>query len=313
MSTNNEIVSFVLSGEQIGDEIQGANIFRKLSEISVREELDSEYIIVVSYSDDKLQSLIKTNLSNYPVQIVVMGERNSWDQAMFAGLSRANGDYALLMGKSIDSVESFLPEMLRTGRANDFDIVGMRRKISFLERVKGLGDVLLFRLLRNRAKSLLSLSNCDELLVTRKALNWIIRDLSSANCLIEMFLIPGFNFTFIASTTRKGGYKLSRSMRSKLLTRYTHVPQSILKLCFSMTSLVMLAASINAISVRWRGLNILNHPDVQIPGWTTMVILVSFGFSVTIYSLYVLLRTILHLADQYSSKPSHVIKSVQRP
>ncbi len=313
MSTNREIVSFVLSGEQIGDEIRGASIFQKLSEISVREELDSEYIIVVAYSDDRLQRLIKANLSNHPVQVVVIGERNSWDQEMFAGLSRANGDYALLLGKSIDSVESFLPEMLRVGRANHFDIVGMRREVSFLARVKGLGDELLFRQLRNRTKSPFSLANCDELLVTRKALNWIIRDLSSANCLVEMFLIPGFNFTFIASPASGARYKLSRNMRSRLLTRYTHVPLSILKLCFSLTSFVMLGASINAISVRWRGLNIFNQPDVQIPGWTTTVILISFGFSVTIYSLYVLLRTILHLADQYSSKPSHVIKSVQRP
>lgn len=313
MQIERELVSFVLSGDQMNVESEFTECVESLKDISEREGLDAEYIIVVSYLDEFLKGQIRSQLSRYPVQIVVIGEGNSWDQAMFAGLSRANGDYSLVLGRSLKDVGNFLPSMLNVGKRNSVDVVGLRRNIEFYERLRNLPTALLFRLLRNRVQSPLSLQNCDELLVSRKALNWIIRDLSLAQSLIEMFLIPGLTFDFVTTDLNQTGYHLSSDTRSRLLTRHTQVPLSTLKACFSLTSLVMVGASVNAISVRTRGLNIFNQPDPQIPGWTTMVILISFGFSVTIYSLFILLRTILHLADQYSSKPSHVIKSVQRP
>lgn len=313
MSTDKEIVSFILSGDQMREDGQVANYFSSLIELANRLNLDAEFIIVVSYSESNLQKSIKSHSLNYPVQVVVVGERNSWDQEIFAGLSRANGDYALVVGRSLERVSSEFPHMFQAAIANGTDIIGLRRNIAGLEKIKSLKTEILFSLLRNRTQAPLSTANLNELLVTRKALNWVIRDLSSAQSMIEMFLIPGLTFDFIPTDSYGPGYKLTRDMYSRLLTRYTHVPQTILRISFSLTTLVMLGASLNALSVRWRGVNLFNHVEQQIPGWTTLVVLISFGFSVTIYSLYVLLRTILHLADQYSSKPNHVIKSVQRP
>lgn len=313
MSADKEIISFILSGDQMRENGQIANHFVTLSEISIRENLDAEFIIVVSYSDSDLQESIKSHSMNHPVQIVVVGERNSWDQEVFAGLTRANGDYSLVVGKSLEGLNLVFPIMLNVAKSKGTDVVGLRRSVSVLDRLKGVKTEILFSLLRNRTQAPLSLSNCNELLITRKALNWIIRDLSTAQSMIEMFLIPGLTFGFVPSELTTPRYKLSRSMYSRLLTRYTHVPQTILRISFSLTTLVMLGTSLNALSVRWRGVNLFNHVEMQIPGWTTLVLLMSFGFSITIYSLYVLLRTILHLADQYSSKPNHIIKSVQRP
>jgi len=267
----------------------------------------------MAYSDIDSQNELKVSSLDCPLQVVIVGERNSWDQEMFAGLSRANGDYTFVIGGTIEGVEDIISSMLQLAEDDRNDVIGVRSDVSFVERMKLLRTEVFFIILRRHTKAPLSINNCGDLLVTRKALNWILRDLSSAQCMLEMYLIPGLTFDFVNTKTIRNRYKLSRRMYSQLLTRYTLIPLVILKSCFSMTAMVMLVTTANAVSVRWRELNLLNQVEKQVPGWTTLVLLISFGFTVAIYSLYVLLRTILYLAEEYSSKPSHVIKSVQRP
>ena len=313
MSIDKEIISFILSGSEMSRGGTIATYFETLSEITINANVDAEFIIVVAYSDTSFQEKLKVNSLNHPVQVVVVGDRNTWDQEIFAGLSRANGDYAFVVGDSLEGVDVLLPNMLRLARLNRNDVIGISNRVLLLERIKFLRIEILFRILRHRTKAPLSVSNCNDLLITRKALNWILRDLSSAQCMLEMYLIPGLTFSFVKTEIVRTRYKLSRNMYSRLLTRYTLIPLTILKSCFSLTVLVMLITSLNALLVRWRGVNLFNHVEEQVPGWTTLVLLISFGFAVTIWALYISLRTILHLVDEYSSKPNQVIKSVQRP
>ena len=313
MSIDKEIISFILSGSEMSRGGTIATYFETLSEITINANLDAEFIIVVAYSDTSFQEKLKVNSLNHPVQVVVVGDRNTWDQEIFAGLSRANGDYAFVVSDSLEGVDVLLPNMLRLARLNRNDVIGISNRVLLLERIKFLRIEILFRILRHRTKAPLSVSNCNDLLITRKALNWILRDLSSAQCMLEMYLIPGLTFSFVKTEIVRTRYKLSRNMYSRLLTRYTLIPLTILKSCFSLTVLVMLITSLNALLVRWRGVNLFNHVEEQVPGWTTLVLLISFGFAVTIWALYISLRTILHLVDEYSSKPNQVIKSVQRP
>lgn len=313
MSSEREIISFVLSSAGVGSGGDLVSRVRSLGDIAAELDMDAEFVVVVAYSDANLQYELKAQAMNHPIQIVVVGERNSWDQEMFAGLSRANGDYSLTVGRSTTDIERTLPKMLELAKSQKNDLVGLRDTPSILRRVKSLRTEFLFRLLRKRTKAPLSIDNCSELLVTRKALNWILRDLSSAQCIIEMYLIPGLSFGFVEADSSGTRYKLSGSMFSRLITRYTRVPLTVLKSCFYLTTFVAVAISANAISVRWRGLNLFNHVEQEVPGWTTLVLLISFGFAATIFALYIILRTILHLAAEYSTKPNYIIKSVQRP
>lgn len=313
MSSEREIISFIFSGSSDGSRGEILSRVRALGELAEGIDLDAEFVIVVAYSDTKLQDELKLQALNRPIQIVVVGEGNSWDQEIFAGLSRANGDFSLVVGEFTSDMSVSLPKMLEVARSQNSDIVGLREAASLSTKLRYLRTSYLYRLLRRRTRAPLSIGNHSDLLVTRKALNWILRDLSSAQCIIEMYLIPGLNFEFIEAGLSGTRYKLSGNMFSRLITRYTHVPLTILKSCFYLTAMVALAISANALSVRWRGLNLFNHVEQEVPGWTTLVLLISFGFAATIFALYILLRTILHLAQEYSTKPNYIIKSVQRP
>ena len=313
MPIEKEIVSFVLSGSKNYGQGAMANHVKTLSEATTQENLDAEFIIVMAYADAKFQDELKVNSLHYPLQVVVVGERNTWDQEMFAGLSRANGDFILAVRDSLVDIQTLLPSMLKLARKVENDVIGIRSHISYLDGIRYFRTAIFFKLLRWRTNAPLTINNCSDLLITRKALNWILRDLSSAQCMVEMYLIPGLTFDFVKTKIIRTKYKLSHKMYLRLLTRYTNIPLTTLKTCFSLTSLVMVFTAINALLVRWHEVNLFNKVETQVPGWTTLVLLLSFGFTVTIYSLYILLRTMLYLAEENSSKPNHVIKSVQRP
>lgn len=313
MSLEKEIVSFVLSWSEMKRSRTTVANLSILSGMTVNLNLDAEFIIVMAYSDIDFQSELRVSQLNSPLQVVVVGERNTWDQEMFAGLSRANGDYTFVVGGSLEMIEEIFPPMLQLAKISQNDVIGARGNVLFLEKIKYIKTAVFYRLLRRRTKAPLSISNCSDLLITRKALNWILRDLSSAQCMVEIYLIPGLTFDFVKTKADRTKYNLSRKMYLRMLTRYTLAPLAILKICFFLTGMVMLATTLNALSVRWRGVNLLNEVERQVPGWTTLVLLMSFGFTVAIYSLYILLRTILYFAEEHSSKPNHVIKYVQRP
>jgi hypothetical protein len=312
MTVEKEIVSFILSGQNLSEASIISETIASLQRVSLDSDLDAEYIVVLAYPTEEVIDELRNSVSTNPVQVVVVGQSITWDQEVFAGLSRANGDYAFIVGEAIEPAVSIFPKMLKLARLSKNDVIGARKISSVVYRMKHIRETILFMIIGKNSDSTLTIHNCGEVLITRKALNWILRDISSARCMLEMFLIPGLTYEFVESGANSKQYRLKRSEYSRLLTRYTQIPMTLLKSCYLLTSFVMVFTSLNALSVRWRGVNLLNQIENQIPGWTTLVLLLSFGFTVMIYGLFLSLRTIIHFARESSSKPSHVVKSVYR-
>ncbi len=313
MATEKEIISYVLSVCRLTPFEKLSEYMKTLSDVTESLNLDGEFILVIKELDDNLRKEIANHSANLPMQLVVVGGGNSWDQEIFAGLSRANGDYILILGNSAFGLASIIPNLLSVARREDCDVIGIKGKVKLHDKIRNLHVEILFRILRKRTKTPLFLGNYRDILITRKALNWILRDFSTALCILEIHLIPGIKFQVVPALESRERYKLSREMHSRLFMRYTKAPLLILKSCFYISLLLISFVAFNAILVRLRGFNILNQSETQVPGWTTLVLLVGFGFAIIIYALYVLIRIILHLAEEYSSKPDYIIKSVQRP
>lgn len=312
MSSEKDIISFVLTSKQLRNTGVLTSVIKSLQVVAEKEGLHTEYIVVLPHPTSKLVDGLGEFVSSSSVQVVVVGEGMSWDQEIFAGLSRANGDYSFVFGEKIEPVLAIFSSMLRIARLDGNDVVGVRRSYSFRHQIRRIRELILFKMIRKNTNRLITIDICSEVLISRKALNWILRDLSSAQCMLEMFLIPGLTYTFVNSEPSSEAYKLNRPEYLRLMTRYTELPIFALKISFLLTALVMVLTSLNAISVKWRAINILNQAENQVPGWTTLVLLLSFGFTIVIYGLYISLRTIIYLSREQSSKPSRVVKSVYR-
>ena len=312
MSSEKDIVSFVLTSKQLKNAGVLSSVIKSLHEVAEKEGLLAEYVVVLPHPTSELVDKLKECASSNPVQVVVVGEGISWDQEIFAGLSRANGDYSFVFGEKIEPVLAIFPSMLKFARLDSNDVIGVRKNPSLEHQIRRIRESILFNMIRKNTNRPLTIDICCEVLISRKALNWILRDLSSAQCMLEMFLIPGLTYAFVNSQPNSQEYKLNRPEYLRLMTRYTQIPIFALKISFLSTASVMVLTSLNAISVKWRASNLLNQAENQVPGWTTLVLLLSFGFTAVIYGLYISLRTIIFLAREQSSKPSRVVKSVYR-
>jgi len=312
MATDNEIITFVISWTRFKNSESIGDIFGTLNKLAADCNLDSEFVIVNSNLDENFDAEFAAASSDHPVQFIVVGEKNTWDQEIFAGLSRANGDYIFTVGESVNGIKNVLLSMLTLAKRIENDIVGTRIKAPFPMKIRYFKTYILLGVLRRKSEAPINMGNCRELLLTRKALNWIIRDLSSAQSMLEMFLIPGLKFEFVESEFFGTKYRLTKSMYLRLLMRYTNFSLIILRSIFYLTATIMLATALNSALVTWYGSNLLGDPETRVPGWTTLVLLISFGFSVTVYSLFTILRAILYIGEEYSSKPRHIIKYVRR-
>ena len=112
MATEKEIISYVLSVCRLTPFEKLSEYMKTLSDVTESLNLDGEFILVIKELDDNLRKEIANHSANLPMQLVVVGGGNSWDQEIFAGLSRANGDYILILGNSAFGLASIIPNLL---------------------------------------------------------------------------------------------------------------------------------------------------------------------------------------------------------
>jgi hypothetical protein len=306
-----EIVSFVISSSKFTNK----EIFDEISfllDAAHQNGFESEVIVISPVSQRIGDESFQTIKAETPLQFVIVGSNDSWDQQMFAGLTRANGDYVLIVGSPADEISRELNRMLSEMKHGEIDIVGLaiERDALFFEIFSR--KRFLVKQLRKKFGEHVSLDTARDLLISRRALNWIIRDLPSSNSLFEIGFIPGLHFQVINSTNRLTRTSMNSELYFALLNRHTRFTLNSIRIGFALTFTVTFLTTINAIFVREFGRNVFGHVEIQIPGWTTIVFLLSFGFTTILYGIYLVLRSISSLREEMVQRPKYVIKSVNR-
>ena len=168
------IISFVLSSAKLTD----VEIFHEvsvLSETASQNSFACEFIVISPISERIRDETLQSVQADAPHQFVIVGVNDSWDQQIFAGLTRANGDYALVIGSPADEISKELSRMLSEMKSGEIDVVGlnMDRDYSIFKLLSR--KRFLVKHLRRKFGDHLSLDNSRDMLITRRALNWIKR------------------------------------------------------------------------------------------------------------------------------------------
>jgi hypothetical protein len=310
-SSTAEILSFVISSAGL-TELEVSHEVSVLLETASQIGFACEFIVISPISQPIGSGVLHSDQPSIPHQFVIVGLNDSWDQQMFAGLTRANGDYVLVIGSPADEISKDLVGMLSEMKSSKIDVVGlnMNRESSFFGLLSR--RQILIRKLRRRFGDHVSLDNSRDLLIARRALNWIIRDLPTSNSLFEIALIPGLSFRILHTDNRISRTSMNSDLYFSVLSRYTRVTLNSIRFSFFLTFTVTFLTAINAIFVREFGRNLFGHAEIQVPGWTTIVLLLSFGFTTVLYGMYLMLRSIFFLRDELVHRPKYIVKGVHR-
>lgn len=69
---------------------------------------------------------------------------------------------------------------------------------------------------------------------------------------------------------------------------------------------------VNAFLVRLLGVNVFGQPEIYVPGWAFVTVLVSFGFFVTNIAICAELRVMYVLLDQSDTRPVYTVQRFGR-
>jgi polyisoprenyl-phosphate glycosyltransferase len=164
-----------------------------------------------------------------------------------------------------------------------------------------------YRILNTISQTRLDSQALREFVVSRRALNGILRNRSRSRFLNEAFFASGYSAKPLDVSMQVSMRRRSRSEESRLawgaLTRMTNFPIQIGQWSIALMLLGCAAAIANALTVRFFQHDIFWQPEVYVPGWAFIVILVSGGLMITNIAIYAVLRMLYVILDETKTEP----------
>ena len=283
-----------------------------LDYLSTEKNADIELIVCSQNASEELWILQQKEVRRYPIQIVQLSNVVPWDQEVFSGLSRSNGDIVLVL--DMGNEESFVKiVMALVSNLSDsrIDLVTIISNVDLLTKFRNVKNLLKRNLIRSNGKRIHSFVS-REFAIGRGALNLVLKNSISSNTFADLILQRGVNHLEINIPQSSNIYNIPRTNYFSILVRYTNVPQTILKFIYRVTFTISMLISFNAVKLRLTGQDLLSRTQEIPPGWTSIILILGFGFSITTFCFYLVLKSTAELARDFAQKPHHIIKSIVR-
>ena len=238
------------------------------------------------------------------------------DNAILAGLDRANGDYTVVLDFDFAEKPELIAQMWDIAQKG-FDIVYLRarqRKLPIAKRP--LYRIFYFILQRYSALRIDPWAHHSRL-ISRRALNSLLRLRENSRYLKANYALVGYaNASIQVSEPLHPDptASLSEQIRTALVavTSFTTFLRSLLLWIFLFSVLVAGIATFNAIKVKLTSVDIFGDQVESLSGWAFLVVLMSVFFALTCLILYVMSIYLSNIYSEIKNRPLYIIESVRR-
>jgi dolichol-phosphate mannosyltransferase len=283
----------------------------RLQEFLPRLGLDTEVVFVDDGSKDRSLELLRAIAANEPRYRVVSFARNFGHQAAItAGIDHARGEAVVVMDADLQDPPEVVLEMVAKWREG-FDVVyGRRRSRQGETRLKLLTAKWFYRIFARMIPIEVPLDTGDFRLMSRRIVV-VLRELRETHRFVRGLVAwLGFRQTAVLydRPVRFAGetkYPFAKMLRFAIdgITSF-----SILPLRFA-TYLGMLISALSVAVAIWAlGARFVFHATV--PGWTTLIVLVSLLASVQLIMTGILGEYIGRIYEQVKARPLYVLSEL---
>jgi Glycosyl transferase family 2 len=240
----------------------------------------------------------------------------SRDNALLAGLDRANGDYTVIFEVDFADKPQLLTQMWEKSQAGN-DIVYLRARERRLALHTRLMYKVFYGIMRRYSGLRLDPEAHHSRLISRRALNSLLRLRENSHYLKANFALVGYNSTFIQLGEPQfpdPEANFGAQFRTALVavTSYTTFLRSLLLWIFLTSVVVALVAIYNAISVKLFDIDIWGNRQEALSGWAFLVVLMSVFFAITCLNLYIMSIYLSNIYSEIKNRPLYIIESVKR-
>lgn len=239
------------------------------------------------------------------------------NNAVVAGLDRANGDYTIFLEfQFAPQAEQLIVDLYDRSREG-FDIVYLQAKQRGNRRRWRPFVGLFYWILRKYSDLRIDPLAHDTRIISRRALNSLLRLRENLRYMKAIYSMVGYQTTHLMVEQplhEQNDLKFSEQFRTGLvaITSFTSFLRSLMLWIF-LTSLAFLAVVIyNAIKVKVDNYDILGNYYKTVPGWTFLVVLISIFFAITCLNIYIVSIYLSNIYQEIKQRPLYIVESVQR-
>lgn len=238
------------------------------------------------------------------------------NNAIVAGLDRANGDYTLIFELAFQQRPDYILELFHKTQ-EEYDIVYLRaksRKRQFSQRpfVR-----LFYTILKHYSSLKVDENALDTRIISRRALNSVLKLRENLRYMKAIYSIVGYRTAALEVTdppVTQVREPFAERFRTSLvaITSFTSFLRSLLLWIFIFSFLFLLGVIVNALSVKFLKVDLFGTHHEALSGWTFLVILISVFFAITCLNLYIMSIYLSNIYQEIKQRPLYIIESIKR-
>lgn len=281
---------------------------------------DFEFVLVNNHCE---QSAIDEVIAPLPedlrknIFLLNLSAPVSRDNALLAGLDRANGDYTVIFEFDFSGKPQLVTQLWEESQKGS-DIVYLRAR----ERRLPLANRLLYKafyyIMQHWSGLRLDPRAHHTRIISRRALNSLLRLRENSRYLKANYALVGYNISQIPveeplhpdpETT------LGEQFRTSLvaITSFTTFLRTLLLWIFIFSVIFAGIAIYNAVKVKLTSVDIFgDHVTSSLTGWASLVVLMSVFFAITCLNLYIMSIYLSNIYSEIKNRPLYIIESVKR-
>ena len=276
---------------------------------SLSDKYEYEIIFVNDGSKDKTLKILKDIANNDKCVKVISFSRNFGHQAaVTAGIKYITGDAIVIMDADLQDPPELIPDMLKLWEEGNEVIYGKRKTRKGESAFKILTAQMFYSFLNAMSEVEIPKNTGDFRLVDRKVID-VINSLPEHNKFLRgLFSWVGFEqkaFLYDRPERKLGTTKYPFKKMSKLasdgILSFSTKPMKIvggLGVISILFSIAVLIYSLCSYFGQWNNLT---------PGWTSIMVCITFFAGVQLLSLWVLSEYISRIYDESKGRPEYII------
>lgn len=281
---------------------------------------DFEFVLVNNHCD---QSLIDEAIAPLPealrknIFLLNLSAPVSRDNALLAGLDRANGDYTVIFEFDFSEKPQLVTQLWEASQKGS-DIVYLRARERRLPLASKLLYKVFYYIMQRWSGLRLDPRAHHARIISRRALNSLLRLRENSHYLKANYALVGYNTASLdveEALLPDPEATLGGQFRASLvaITSFTTFLRTLLLWIFLFSVLFASVAIFNAVKVKLTNVDIFgDHVTGSLTGWASLVVLMSVFFAITCLNLYIMSIYLSNIYSEIKNRPLYIIESVKR-
>lgn len=245
-----------------------------------------------------------------------LSNRVNKNHAMLAGLDRANGDYTIILEPEFYHSPEVIVQLYKRSQEN-YDIVYLKAQTRKVRWQVGWLYRLFYAILKRYSSLKIDERAHNTRIISRRALNSLLRLRENLRYMKAIYSVVGYRTSSIDTTEpllEDSEESFTERFRTSLvaITSFTTFLRTLLLWIFLFSLFFLLGVVVNALKVKFTGIDLFGNISEAWSGWTFLVVLISVFFAVTCLNLYIMSIYLSNIYNEIKQRPLYIIESIKR-